>query len=188
VAAVKILEDAGLHVREAHPPAISEGSRLWIELFSQAASAQFRELYRGKQEKAGPQVASLLRQPPPDTSFEARIKAAEKLARAVVERERRREELLRWMKKTSLMIAPVGAVPAFEHGSERVKVGGESISVFRAFSYSQTFNVFGLPAVSVPVGHSAEGLPIGVQIVGRPFEDDKVLAAAAIIEQAIASH
>ena len=86
------------------------------------------------------------------------------------------------------MIAPVGAVPAFEHGSERVKVGGESISVFRAFSYSQTFNVFGLPAVSVPVGHSAEGLPIGVQIVGRPFEDDKVLAAAAIIEQAIASH
>ena len=188
VAAAKILEDAGLHVREAYTPAISEGSRLWIELFSQAASAQFRELYRGKREKAGPQVASILRQPPPDISFEARIKAAEKLAKAVVERERRREELLRWMKRTPLVLAPVGAIPAFEHGAERVKVGGESISVFRAFSYSQTFNVFGLPAVSVPVGHSAEGLPIGVQIVGRPFEDEKVLAAAAIIEQSVARH
>ena len=49
------------------------------------------------------------------------------------------------------------------------------MSTFRAFSYSQAFNVFDLPSVSVPAGFSAEGLPIGVQIVGRPFEEDAVL-------------
>ncbi|HEX3227811.1 MAG TPA: amidase family protein, partial [Pyrinomonadaceae bacterium] len=92
---------------------------------------------------------------------------------------------LSWMKTTPLILAPVGAVPAFEHGADRLRVNQESISTFRAFSYSQTFNVFGLPAISVPVWRSSAGLPIGVQIVGRPFEEETVLAAAAIIEQAV---
>jgi Asp-tRNA(Asn)/Glu-tRNA(Gln) amidotransferase A subunit family amidase len=59
------------------------------------------------------------------------------------------------------------------------------LSTFRAFSYSQAFNVFDLPSVSVPVGVSAEGLPIGVQIVGRPFEEEAVLIAAAVVEAAL---
>ena len=58
-------------------------------------------------------------------------------------------------------------------------------STFRAFSYSQAFNVFDLPAVSLPAGRSAEGLPIGVQIVGRPGEEETVLAAAAIVEESL---
>src|SRR2546421_317612 len=90
----------------------------------------------------------------------------------------------RWKNwSTPLIIAPVGAVPAFPHGAKRVEVRGESISIFRAFSYSQTFNVFGLPACCVPVSRSPEGLPIGVQVIGRPFAEDEVLAAAKIIEE-----
>src|ERR1043165_1977867 len=88
------------------------------------------------------------------------------------------------MKTTPIIIAPVGATSAWPHGTKRLTVQGESVSVVRAFSYSQTFNVFGLPAVSVPVTRSAEGLPIGVQIIGRPFAEDEVLAAARIIEAA----
>ncbi len=59
------------------------------------------------------------------------------------------------------------------------------MSVFRAFSYSRAFNVLGLPCVSVPVGRTPEGLPIGVHIIGRPFEDEAVLAAASVIEEAL---
>ena len=184
-AAAKVLAGAGLQVREDRPPAVSEGSRLWVELFSQAASEQLREFYRGREEEAGPRVAAILRRQPEDNIFENRIKAAERLAQAVVERERRREELLRWMKATPLLLAPVGSVPAFEHGAERVNIEGQSISTFRAFSYCQTFNVFGLPAVSVPFARSSKGLPIGVQIVGRPCEEATVLAAAAIIEESV---
>ena len=185
-AAAKVLADAGLIVREERPPAVSEGSRLWIELFSQTASEQLREFYRGHEEAAGPRVSAILRRQTEDATLENRIKTAERLAQAIVERERRREDLLAWMKTTPLFLAPVGAVPAFEHGAERVKVNDELISTFRAFSYSQTFNVFGLPAVSVPIARSSEGLPVGVQIVGRPFEEDRVLAAAAIIEESVA--
>jgi Asp-tRNA(Asn)/Glu-tRNA(Gln) amidotransferase A subunit family amidase len=42
--------------------------------------------------------------------------------------------------------------------------------------------LLGAPAAVVPVGRSPEGLPIGVQIAGRPFEDERVLGIAAAIE------
>ena len=51
-------------------------------------------------------------------------------------------------------------------------------------SYSQWFNLLGNPAAAVPVGQSPEGLPIGVQVVGRPWEDEAVLGVAAKIEEA----
>jgi amidase len=183
--AAKALAEAGLEVRTERAPGISEGSRLWVELFSGPASEQLREFYRGREDEAGPRVASLLRRQSEEPTLENSIEIAERTVRAVVERERRREELLGWMKSTPLILAPVGAVPAFEHGADRVDVNQQSISTFRAFSYSQTFNVFGFPAISVPVSRSPAGLPIGVQIVGRPFEEDTVLAAAAIIEQSM---
>jgi Asp-tRNA(Asn)/Glu-tRNA(Gln) amidotransferase A subunit family amidase len=184
VAAAKALSNTGLEVTEAKPPGVSEGSRLWIELFSRAASDQLQEFYRGREDEAGPLVSKLLRGPGLEPDLQGKISQAEKVAASVLERERLREELLRWMKTTPLILAPVGSTPAFVHGDRRVEVNGQSISVFRAFSYSQTFNVFGLPSVVVPAGRSAEGLPIGVQIVGRPFEEEMVLAMAAVIEAA----
>ena len=183
--AARMLTEAGLQVHAERPPGVAEGSRRWVELFSRPASEQLCEFYREKEDEAGPRVASILRRQRKEPTFENRIEAAERTAHAVVERERRLEELIRWMKTTPLILAPVGAIPAFLHGAERINIKGESISTFRAFSYSQTFNVYGLPAVSVPVFQSPEGLPIGVQIVGRPFEEDKVLAAAAIVEESV---
>jgi Asp-tRNA(Asn)/Glu-tRNA(Gln) amidotransferase A subunit family amidase len=59
------------------------------------------------------------------------------------------------------------------------------MSTFRAFSYAQTFNVFDLPAVTVVAGRSNDGLPIGVQIVGRPYGEKDILAAASIVEEAL---
>jgi Asp-tRNA(Asn)/Glu-tRNA(Gln) amidotransferase A subunit family amidase len=185
LAAANALAQAGLEISEATPPGISRGTALWIELFSQASLEQLRETYRGREDEAGPLVSPFLRAREVETDLESKIGRAETVAAAVLEREGLREELLRWMKTTPLILAPVGATSAFEHGAPRVEVNGRSISVFRAFSYSQTFNVFGLPSVVVRAGSSAEGLPIGVQIVGGPFEEQTVLAAAAVVEEAL---
>ncbi|MFS8086541.1 MAG: amidase family protein, partial [Acidobacteriota bacterium] len=136
--------------------------------------------------EAGPMVGAVLQaDAEAENDLGARIRRAEALATALVERERLREDLLRWMKTTPLVVMPVGAVPAFAHGAARVEVKGQSISAFRAFSYAHAANVFGLPSVVVCAGRSTEGLPIGVQVVGHPFEDRRVLAAAAIIEAAL---
>jgi Asp-tRNA(Asn)/Glu-tRNA(Gln) amidotransferase A subunit family amidase len=51
--------------------------------------------------------------------------------------------------------------------------------------YSQWFNLLGNPAAVVPAGKSPEGLPIGVQIVGRPWEEENVLGVARCLEDAL---
>jgi len=181
--AIEILNHAGHDVREETPPGFAEGPRLWIDLFSRAAAEQISGVYCGREAEAGALVSPFL-QSNSNASIEQKVAAAEAVAKAIVERERRREELLRWMMTTSLIISPVSATAAFKHGASRVDANGESMSVFRSCSYSQTVNVFGLPAVVVPITRTSEGLPVGVQIIGRPFQEAEVLAAAAVIERA----
>src|SRR5260370_20342792 len=101
------------------------------------------------------------------TELKDKIDVAETRTKAVIEREHLREQLLRWMKTTPLILAPVGSTPAFEHGKQRVKVAGQSISGFRSFSYSQAFNVFGLPSVVVPAGRSPGGVPIHASVFSQ---------------------
>ena len=180
-AAAEMLRAEGYDVCHEIPPGFSEGQRLWIEVFSHDAGEQIREMYRGRGHEAGPLISRLLTSAN-ETTLEGKSRA-EVVKDAVVERERWREELLRWMKTTPLIIAPVSSTAAFAQGADRVEVDGESISIFRSCSYSQTVNVFGLPAVVVPVARTAEGLPFGVQIIARPFKESEALAAAAIIEQ-----
>jgi Asp-tRNA(Asn)/Glu-tRNA(Gln) amidotransferase A subunit family amidase len=62
------------------------------------------------------------------------------------------------------------------------EIDGARIGYLDAMRYMQWFNVLASPAAVVPVGISAEGMPIGVQVAGRPFEDERVLAVAAALE------
>jgi amidase len=63
-------------------------------------------------------------------------------------------------------------------------VDGQRVRYLDAMRYTQWFNLLGAPAAVVPVGSSIDGLPIGVQIAGRPFEDELVLAVAGCVERA----
>jgi Asp-tRNA(Asn)/Glu-tRNA(Gln) amidotransferase A subunit family amidase len=62
-------------------------------------------------------------------------------------------------------------------------VDGQQVDYLDAMRYTQWFNVLGAPAAVVPVGKSPESLPIGVQVAGRPFEDEMVLGIAEAIDQ-----
>jgi len=178
-AAVEALKDAGLEPVEERPPAVQSGLRLWIELFSRASAEQMRHFYRGREAEAGPLVRRIIA-----GDLEGKSETQDE-NRALKERDNLHQELLEWLEAVPLIVAPVGATPAFEHGAQRLELSGESVSVFRAFSYSQTFNLFDLPSVVVRAGRSAGGLPIGIQIVGRPFSEEAILAAAAIVEEAL---
>jgi amidase len=90
------------------------------------------------------------------------------------------------MERTPLVVAPVGPVEAFRHEeSRKIEVNGEVFPAFRAFALAQAFNVYDLPAVCVPAGRTGSGMPVGVQIAGRPFEERRVLAAARVVEKAL---
>src|SRR6185437_13966550 len=71
---------------------------------------------------------------------------------------------------------------AFRHGAREWMIDGTAVGYLDAMRYTQWFNVLASPAAVVPVGTSPEGLPIGVQVAGRPFEDESVLAVAAAVE------
>lgn len=178
--AARALADARLVIEETRPPGIERGHDLWLGLFSRASVVQLRNVYAGQEEKGGEFVRWRLA-----TADHAPVPTLDDYIRSWLERDRLRAELVRWMEATPLLLAPVGATPAFPHDAHKVTVGEQSLSTFRAFSYSQTFNVFDLPVAVIPAGRSVEGLPIGVQIIGRPFEEETVLAAAEVIEAAL---
>ncbi len=184
--AADILQQHGLLVRADRPESITVGAGLWINLFSTAAAEQIRQIYQGREHEAGSKVAALLGFND-ERTLEKRMESAKSLAQVIVKRERLREDLIRWMRNNPLLLAPVCATAAFPHGATRVDVKGKSASIFRSCSYSQVANVFGLPAVAVPIARTRNGLSLGVQLIGRPFDEQRVLAAAALIERSAAS-
>lgn len=179
-AAAQALSDAGLRVEQRRPPHVERGYDLWLRLFSRASVVQLRAVYAGYEAEAGSFVRWRLK-----TSDETPSPTLDQFIAAWMERDRLRAELLDWLETTPLIIAPVGATPAYDHDTLKVTVGESTIGNFKAFSYAQTFNVFDLPVVTVPAGSSLDGLPIGVQIIGRPSDEETVLAAAAIVEEAL---
>ena len=176
--AATALADAGLIGEERLPPHVERGNELWLKLFSRASVVQLRQAYAGREAEGGSFVSWRLR-----TADDTPTPSLDEYIANWMERDRLREQLLRWMETTPLIVAPVGATPAFERDTLKVTVRGSTMGTFRAFSYAQAFNVFDLPVVTVPAGRSNDGLPIGVQIVGRPFAEEMVLAAAEIVEQ-----
>src|SRR5438477_1936117 len=93
--------------------------------------------------------------------------------------ERARE--LEQMRDIPILLSPVCIGPAFRHGAGNWKPETGYRATIR---HSQWLNLAGFPGVSVPMGKSAEGLPIGVQLIGRPYEDELVLAVAEQLEAA----
>ncbi|MDQ3668330.1 MAG: amidase [Acidobacteriota bacterium] len=178
--AASALDDAGLIAEQRRPPGLERGYELWLKLFSRASVVQLRNLYTGREEEGGDFVSWRL-----ETADDTPAPTLDEYINVWMERDRLRLALNQWMTQVPLLVAPVGATPALKHDTLKVTIDGKTLSTFRAFSYSQTFNVFDLPSVSVPAGVSAEGLPIGVQIVGRPFAEELVLVAAAIVEEAL---
>jgi aspartyl-tRNA(Asn)/glutamyl-tRNA(Gln) amidotransferase subunit A len=50
--------------------------------------------------------------------------------------------------------------------------------------FTVTVNMAGLPGISVPAGRTSDGLPLGLQLIGRPFDEEMLFRAAAVIEDA----
>ena len=92
----------------------------------------------------------------------------------------------RFMEGYDLFLSPAMECVAFEHGHmSPPTIGGEPIGDFYDdyCHFSYPFNLTGQPTMSVPMGSAEHGLPVGLQIVGRRFEDDVVLRAAAAWER-----
>jgi Asp-tRNA(Asn)/Glu-tRNA(Gln) amidotransferase A subunit family amidase len=179
--AVGALESVGMEAFEEVPPGVERATDLWLSLFEYATQRFIRSVYDGREQDAGRAARVIL-----GRANKWGTPPLENVLGAWDERDRVRAGLLEWMERTPLFVAPVGAVPAFGHDEYgRVEIHGEGVPTFRAMGYAHAANVFDLPSACVPAGRTVAGLPVGVQIVGRPHDESLVLAAAGVVEAAL---
>jgi len=176
---VQVLRDQGFTVERFVPEGLDEALRLWHALFIDGVAMVLRQAYKGREHDMHSIVREILclsELDPPLT--------AESLLDVLFRRDIVRAKFLAQMERYPILVCPVSAIPAFRHGERSWTIDNTTVRYPDAFSYCQYFNLLGNAAAVVPMGQSAEGLPIGVQIVGRPWEEERVLAISLCVERA----
>ena len=175
--AIDLLEELGAAVSQVSFPMYRHSQAISGTILMAEAAAYHRELLAQDGDRLYPPVRLRL-------EAGLFISAADYLraqqARSEFDREAR--QLLR---EVDLLAGPTEPVTAPQLLATQLEIGEESVGTTAALTqYTRPYNITGFPAISVPCGFSDEGLPIGLQLAGRPFEDQTVLRAAYAYEQA----
>jgi amidase len=176
-AAAAALRDAGFRVEPFRPRTLEPLRKLWWTFFVQCGAMFYAPEIRGKEHRLSPIFNEFLgfsNAVPPLTAVE--------LLDAWAEFDVLRAKTLEAMSKYPVLLCPVASIPAFRHGERAWVIEGRTVEYLDAVRHTQWFNALAAPAAVVPVGLSPEGLPIGVQIVARPFQDETALGIAAVVD------
>ena len=176
--AAKALSGEGFAVEPFRLAGLESAIELWWIFFGQVIGYLVGGMVADREAELSPMLREYLRitvAEPPLT--------LDQFINACVERDVCRAEILRQMEDVPVLLSPVSTGPAFRHGEGNWRLGSGPGAYREAMRYAQWLNLTGFPGAVVPIGTSPEGLPIGVQIVGRPHEDELILAVAERIEQ-----
>jgi amidase len=178
-AAAQALRETGFRVEPFRPRALEQLRKIWWTFFVQCGAMFYEPEIRGRRDRLSPIFAEFL-----SIAEAAGPLTATELLNAWAELDLLRSRVLAEMKEFPVLLCPVASIPAFRHDERTWSVEGQSVSYLDAVRYTQWFNALAAPAAVVPVGKSPEGLPIGVQVVARPFQDETALAVAACVDAA----
>jgi amidase len=167
------LEAAGAQVSDALPP-LEDVMQIDDLLYHADGYAWLRRLIeRAGTRTAGPDVAPYL-------EYSALSPAG--FSAAIERWDGWRSRMLQWFEQYDAIICPVAAFEELPHGAE------DAEGAYPGFSYTFAYNMTGWPAAVVRAGTSPKGRPIGVQVVGRPWQEHVVLALASEIERRIGGY
>jgi len=176
-AAAGALKEAGFTVEPFRPEGLDRARELWFVIFVEASALVLNPMVKGHENEISSNTKEFLAlaalQPP---------LSGDRLLHTLIERDQVRFGVLTQMEKFPILLAPVCSIPAFRH--EDAGWGASHAADYLCtMTYCQHYNLLGNPAAVVPVGKSPEGLPIGVQIIGRPYKENEVLAVAAVLDK-----
>ena len=179
--AIAELESLGAEVREVEFPEFDDAAAISTTMLMAEATACLRDLLASDGSRLYEPVRLRL-------EAGLFISAADYLraqqGRAIFDRAARR-----LLEDVDLLAGPTEPVTAPPLLQQQVLAGEREIGTIAALTqYTRPYNITGLPAISVPCGFSAEGLPIGLQLAGRPFDEETVLRAAHAYELATDWH
>ncbi|WP_432132955.1 amidase [Streptomyces tendae] len=174
-------EDLGCTVEEAHPGWEDPFEAFWAVVVGDTDLAGMRALLDKYGADMSPNVVEIL----------SRDWTAEDLTNARTVRKAVNNKMWRMMADYDLLITPTLAVPPFPLYTQGPEIiDGRMLPSTAWLGFTLPINLTGQPAASVPAGFTAEGLPVGLQIIGRHLADADVLRASAAFESAApwASH
>ena len=176
--AAKLIAQLGSPVDEFRPTALERAPNVWSFFFSELAVPFTREVIAGREDEAhwsGVEFYNQLKDKPEPTGREV----VEQLAA----RDAIRRRILEQMADVPVLVTPACGVTAFPHRQRRYRTETKEIGLFQAMMPLTWVNLVGFPALTVPVTMDEDGLPVGVQLVGRPWEEDLILDLAIRMEQ-----
>ena len=177
--AAAMLTGFGIPVDRFALRGLERAPNLWWFFFGQLPAPFTKQIIAGREADAHWTATEFL-----DSALEQPAVSVEQLLLNLAKRDRMRAALLQQMEDCPVLLMPPCGVTAFPHRTRHWKFGEEEIGLFQAMMPATPFNLLGLPAVVIPLGVSREGLPIGVQLVGRPYEEERILDLAVRLEKA----
>ena len=176
-AAAAALKQAGFEVEPFRPEGLESSRQLWWQFFGIAGGMLLGPLTKGREADLSPMLKQFSSWVAAEPSHTAQTLLDTWIMRDVV-----RMQVFSQMREYPILLCPVASIPAFHHGERSWNIDGQTVKYLDAWSYTEWFNLLGTPAVAIPFGRSSQGLPIGVQMVARPWEEELVLAVAAELE------
>lgn len=180
-AALDVLASLGLHVDPVPFPLPNEARASAFAVILAEAASVHEDWVRGRPEDYGPDTLDLLRQ--------GLFVTAAQYLRAQKVRALLLQEMNRVLGRDAVLILPSAPVAAPAIKQPTVMLAGREMEVRASLTrFTRLVNFVGLPAITVPCGFGADGLPVGLQIVGRPMDERTILAIARAYEEATPWH
>ena len=179
--AVRVLERQGAQIRDVTFPLASQIAVINSPIIQSEAATYHLPKLRNNWEQLSPKLRARLL---PGLAVTADIYLNAQRARALVV-----QQCLELMQDVDVLLAPTEPVGAPRIDDEFVTIQGRTEGVVNTLTrLTRPFNLTGFPAISVPCGFTAEGLPVGLQLASRPWEEATLLRAAFAYEQATEWH
>ena len=176
--AADLLRSSGFEVEPFCPDGLEKARELWWQFFGVAGAMLLGPILKGHEGELSPDLSEFndwVAKEPPHT--------AQTLLNTWIQRDTVRMLVFEQMQRFPVLLCPVASVPAFRHGERNWKIDGKTVHYLDAWSYCEWFNLLGMPSVALPVSKSNEGLPIGVQIVTQPWQEEIALSIAEVLER-----
>jgi aspartyl-tRNA(Asn)/glutamyl-tRNA(Gln) amidotransferase subunit A len=179
-AAIGTLRELGADVRDVEPGLTRALTAEAWTLVVAESQEYHRDAFSTRPEDFGADLHGTLSNPLPDAIGIARSYRASYEVKQILRRA---------LEDVDVLVTPTTMRSASIIGEEAVMVGDVELSTGGAFaSLTMPYNIAGLPAIAIPCGFDSAGLPLSLQIAGRPFDEATVLRAAYAYEQATTWH
>ena len=179
--ALVVLEELGFSVQEIEVPGLDEFGPVSVGILGPEATAYHMRWLRERPGDYPPEVLNRLQ-------ASMTIPAVDYVM-AQQARTRLTERFEHIMEQVDVLVTPTEPITAPRIGERTVVIEGEERPTQGLLTLlTRPFNITGMPAISVPCGFDERGLPVGLQIAGRPFDEATVLRAAHAYEMATPWH